>query len=108
MTTASELISALRQFRRAEETLAGLPVFIRSLSGSERDLLRSRAAAGDPLKPAELVCMGVCDASFAPLFTPEQAADLATGDGGEIDRLAVAILDLSGLGARSAEDAVKN
>ena len=108
MTTAVELIAALRQFKRRDETLAGLPVFIRSLSGSERDLLRTRAAAGNPLTAADLVCLAVCDAAYAPVFTAEQVAEVASGDGGEIDRLALAILELSGLAPQSAEDAGKN
>ena len=108
MANAAELIAALRTFRRKEETLAGIPITIRSLSGAERDLLRSRASAGNPLTPSELVCFAVCDASFAPVFTAEQLVDLSAGDGQEIDRLAVEILELSGLGQTASEVSAKN
>ena len=108
MVTAAELIEAGRNFRREPDTLFGLPVMIRSLSGAGRDLLRSRAADGNPLTAAEIVQLGVCGGDGAPLFTTEQLAELADGDGEEIDRVAFAVLGLSGLGPQAQDDAAKN
>lgn len=108
MVSAAELIAAGRQFKRAAETLFGQPVQLRSLSGAERDLLRSRAQGSNPLTAAELVALAVVGEDGAAVFTADQVAELASCDGGEIDRVAMAVLELSGLGRNAQDDAAKN
>jgi hypothetical protein len=108
MVSATEFLAAGRNFKRQQTTFFGQPITVRSLSGADRELLRARATDGKPLTASELVTLAAVDESGAPVFTLEQAQELNACDGGEIDRLAVEILEVSGLAAKSEDAAAKN
>jgi hypothetical protein len=109
VTTGSDLLAAIKRSTLRPVEQFGVRFCIRGLSGPERVLLVQRQKDGNPLLAAELVALAACDESGAVLFTAEQAAELsACGYGAEMEKVAEAILDASGLTAKAQEAAAKN
>lgn len=102
--TRTAVLSALTTLAESTVDIAALggPVTIRELSARQRQQAQDAATAADPESPdnalyrAMVVQMGVIDhATQAPLLTPEDVAVLANGRDRVMQRLAVAILELS-------------
>lgn len=108
MTTGAEVLAALRTVALRKVEAAGVEFYVRGLTGAERRLLIERARANDPLQAFELVGLAACDATAAPLFTQEQAAELANVDGAAVEKVAEAIIEASGLRPDAQEQAAKN
>lgn len=108
MVTAAEFLSAAKRVSVKPVTVAGMALHVRGLTGGERQLLRERAVAKDPMQATELVGLAVCHEDGTPFFTAEQVAELAQVDGQVVEELAQAILEASGLIEKAQDDAVKN
>lgn len=108
MATGSDLLAALKRATLRPREICGQPHFIRGLTGSERQLLSQRARDGNPLTAHELVALAVCDKDGSPIFTAEQAEEIANVDGSELDAVATDILRASKLLPEDAEEAAKN
>lgn len=97
MTTAIELLAALRVNSLRKVTVAGQVFHVRGLTGAERVLLQQRAKDENPMSAHEIVALATCDEAGRPLFTSEQAAELANVDGSAVDEIATQILKASKL-----------
>lgn len=109
MVIGADLLAAIKRSTLRPVEAFGVSFFVRGLSGPERVLLVQRQKDGDPMGPAEIVGLAACDDSLGPLFTAEQIAELrAVGFDKELERVAEAVLEASGLTAPAQEAAEKN
>jgi imidazoleglycerol phosphate dehydratase HisB len=88
----------------------GGTVYLRALTSAEREQLEGRVRQGTVVEGLreQLVAAAVVDVSGRALFTPADVPALAEKNGAVMDRLATAILRLSGMGAQAVEEAEKN
>ena len=75
----------------------GGEVTVRALTVGERQRFLALAKDGDTAPAAEVVAMAAIDADGRPIFTPDDAVKLSGKAGHVVERLAAAILDLSGM-----------
>jgi hypothetical protein len=108
MVTGADLLAALRTVSLRPVSAAGVEFYVRGLTGAERQLLRDRAHDGSPLQAHELVGLVACNGNRERLFSDEQVLELAHVDGGEVEKIAAAILEASGLMPEAQEQAAKN
>lgn len=109
MVTGADLLAAIKRRTLRPVEAFGAEFYVRGLSGPERVLLIARQKDGDPMGPAEIVGLAACDEAMTPLFTAEQVAELkAAGFDKELERVAEAVLEASGLTEASREAAAKN
>lgn len=108
MVTGADLIAALRKASIRPVNVAGLDVFVRGVNGLERQLIIQRAKDQNPLTAAELAALCVCDENGTPLFTSEQAADLAAVDAAGVEEIGKAVLTASKLLPDDQDEAAKN
>jgi hypothetical protein len=104
------ILAALSRATIRTVEVAGEVVHIRGLTGAERVQLQGwmKAATdgGEPLADYRIAALGVCNEDGVRLFP--NADDLANVDGVALGRLALAVLEASGLGADAAEGARGN
>jgi hypothetical protein len=105
MTSAADLIAAARAASLVKETMAGLDVHLRGLTGGERRILVERGKANDPMTAQEIVAIGVCLPDGQPMLSIEDAEQI---DGGELDRIAKRVLQISKLLPEAQDEAAKN
>lgn len=106
--TGADLLAALRKVSIRPVTVAGLEVFVRGVNGNERQLIIQRARDGNPLTAAELAALCLCNAEGAPLFTADQAAELAAVDAAGVEEIGKAVLAASKLLPDDQDAAAKN
>ena len=90
---------ALAALKREQVEVRGQTVHIRELSVADRDRLLKFEAGNATAIPAFLVAQCAVTPEGAPLFSAEEAAQLAQAAPEVVDAVAAAIMKLSGLGA---------
>ena len=108
MSSAADILKALRTASLRKVNVAGLDLYVRGLTGAERRLLAERAKDGTPLQPYEVAALAVCTDKGERFFTEAEAAELADVDGGVIEKIAEAVLRASGLLPEAQDEATKN
>lgn len=108
MVTATEILAALRTASVRTVEVAGLTLTIRGLTAAEMILVQERAKGDKPMTDPEVVALCVIDEAGKPLFTPEQAAELANTHAGSIAKIARAIVAASAADETAEADAAKN
>ena len=108
MVSATDILAALRTASVRQIEVAGLALNVRGLTAAEMMLVQQRAKDGTPVTDPEVVALCVCDDDGKPVFTPEQASDLANVDGGAITAIARAIVAASAASETAEADASKN
>lgn len=83
-------------------------VYIRTMTGAERDSLEARITAGEKLTRARMAVMVCCDAAGELLFTRADEADLDGKSASAMDRILEAALSHNRLRGQDIEEAVKN
>jgi hypothetical protein len=88
----------------------GVDIYIRSLSGTDREqfIERSNGLDSEVDKNSLLLTTIICDENNKQLFTEADVPALSGKDSGVLDRLVRLALEINGLGSDSLEDAVKN
>lgn len=105
----ASILAALSRASIRTLVVAGETVHIRGLTGAERVQLQAwiKAASegGEPLTDYKVAALGLCDADGVRLFDEAALADV---DGAALGKIALAILEASGLGADAVEGARGN
>lgn len=108
VTTAENILAALKAVSVRPIEVAGLQVHVRGLNGTERKLLIERAKSNDPVQSYELAALCLCTPEGAALFTADQAAQLAEVDAASVETIATEILSASKLLPTDQEQSAKN
>lgn len=109
MSRESLKASILDQLRVASVrplTVSGVSMYVRGLTGAQRMQLQEAAAAGETLADYKVAALGLCDEAGERLFA--SGDDIAELDGESLAQIAKAVIEASGLGQASMEDAAKN
>ena len=83
-------------------------VFIRTMTGKERDSLEARITAGEKLTRARMAILTCCDHDGQLLFTDADEAALDGKSASAMDRILEAALSHNRLRGEDIEDAIKN
>lgn len=106
----ASILAALSRATIRTLEVAGETVHIRGLTGAERVQLqgwmKAAAEGGEPLTDYRIVALGLCNPDGVRLFP--NAEDIAHVDGVALGKMALAILEASGLGPDAVEGARGN
>lgn len=105
MLTRDDILNVDDLPRKAVEVPEwGGTVYVRALTGGERDKLE-RMIASDSVNRASLAAMALCDTDGKRLFSEEDVKKLATKSGTALERIVSATLSFNALTAEGEEDA---
>lgn len=100
-----------RQVCRLDCPEWGGEVFVRPLSGEQRDELEERFSKSDSMIGirAWIAAAGLCDESGESMqFTPHEIDKLASKSASTLDRIATKVQSISGMSAADIEELEKN